>query len=72
MNDPAPMRTPFRIVAFGPIQTSSSMTTGALGIGGRGRPWPSGEQATASAMRCAGAIGWKSVSAIVVFQPITT
>ena len=48
------MRTPFRIVAFGPIQTSSSMTTGRRGIGGRGRPLPSGEQAIASAMRSAG------------------
>ena len=66
------MRTPFRMVALGPIQTSSSITTSRCGIGGRARPWPSGEQATASAMRSAGAIGWKSVSAMVVFQPITT
>jgi len=31
------------------------MTTALRGIGGRGRPSPSGEQATASAMRSAGA-----------------
>ncbi len=39
------MRTPFRMVAFGPIQTSSSMTTGRRAIC-RPRPaLPSGEQA---------------------------
>ena len=42
------------------------------GSAAAGRPLPSGEHAIASAMRSAGAIGWKSVSAMVVFQPITT
>src|SRR6185436_14360976 len=69
---PAPMRTPLRMVAFGPIQTSSSIITSCLTTMGRGLPLPRGEQAMASATRWAGAIGWKSVSATVAFQPMTT
>src|SRR6266566_4298642 len=40
---PAPIRTPLRIVALGPIQTSSSIKTGHAQKAGRGAPPPSGE-----------------------------
>src|SRR5579859_7439907 len=55
MNAPAPIRTPFKITAFGPIQTSSSMMIRFRKTSGRARPLPSGEQATASAILAAGA-----------------
>src|SRR5260370_2781136 len=58
---PAPRRTPLRMVALGPIHTSSSITTGRFKTGGRGRPWPRGEQAMASAMRSAGPSGWQAL-----------
>src|SRR5688572_6372398 len=54
---PAPIRTPFRIVALGPTQTSSSITTALRAISGRERPCPRGEQAMASATRWAGSSG---------------
>jgi len=60
------------IAVFGPIQTSSSIITGSFSMWGLGRLVPRGDDAIASAILCAGSSGWKSVSAIVVFHPITT
>src|SRR5437868_6256090 len=42
---PRPMVTPFKIVALGPIQTSSSILTVLRKTAGRGLPSPKGEQA---------------------------
>ena len=60
------------MVAFGPIHTSSSITTGRRSNGWRAAPRPRGEQATASAMRGAAAMGWKSASMTVACHPMTT
>src|SRR5215475_371003 len=57
MNEPAPTRTPLRIVAPGPTQTASSMMTGLPLISGLERPSLKVEQAIASAIRSAGSIG---------------
>src|SRR5262245_966214 len=62
---PAPTRTPLRIVALNPIQTSSSITTGRDSTAGRRRRSPTGDRAIASPSRAAGSSGWKSESAIV-------
>src|SRR5258708_21637420 len=48
---PDPTRTPFRIVAFGPIHTSSSITTGNREISALGRPFPICDLATTTAIR---------------------
>src|SRR4051812_44427591 len=65
----SPMVTPLRMTAFMPIQTLSEMMTGAVRIVGRGgRSLKNGARARASMMRCAGARGWKSESAIPTFH----
>ncbi len=66
------MVAPFKIVALYPIQTLSLITTGFVLIGGLFWRFPTGESAIVSARRAAGAIGWKSESAIVTPPAIKT
>src|SRR4030081_1753023 len=57
----SPMVTPFKMMAFIPIQTLSEMMTGMVRSFGRGgRSLKKGASACASMMRWAGAGGWKS------------
>ena len=54
----SPIVTPFKIVAFIPIQTLSEMMTGAVFNFGRwGRSLKNGASACASMRRCAGSSG---------------
>src|SRR5262249_41039194 len=62
---PVPMRTPFRMMAPVPIQTSSSMTTARVTSGGRRERSPAGDEAMASRWRASSSMGWKSQSAMV-------
>src|SRR5262245_43768711 len=54
---PAPMWTPFRMMAPVPIQTSSSMTTARVTSGGRSERSPAGDEAMASRRRASISMG---------------
>src|SRR5205823_14279558 len=64
----SPILTPFKMVAFIPIQTLSAIFTGAVfNLGRDGRSLKYGARACASIRRCAGSSGSTSESAMPTF-----